>query len=235
MKLIAHRGCALQAPENSLAGIRYTASRAIEHIECDISVASDDVAVVFHDAYLGRMTGDRRSVLACRSDELCRMPLYFRNQPTQETIPLATDYLRLAKAHRLFVHLELKVHDQEIQRVVDAAIASIASSQIALNALRISSFSLPALTYCHTQLPGAAYGIACHHPVEVAHLDCAALGVVSVHANVEAVQTADLAPLKQRGLEVYLYTVNHAASLAHLSADAFDGVFTDDPDALASL
>jgi len=60
MECIAHRGSALRVPENSLAGIKYTAMMDIKQIECDISVASDDIAVIFHDESLRRMTGDPR-------------------------------------------------------------------------------------------------------------------------------------------------------------------------------
>lgn len=229
MNLIAHRGCALHVPENALAGIRYTASHAIEHIECDISVAADDVAVVFHDHRLQRMVGDPRSVLACESGELSQMPLWFDGQVTDACIPLAQAYLALAHALGLFVHLELKVHDREVERVVAAAMASIAASGIPMSRLRISSFSIDALRCCHAQCPTAQYGVACHHPVEVAYLDFAALSIVSVHANVEAVCTDDLRLLKAQGLEVNLYTVNHPQALEKLDLRYVDGVFTDDP------
>ncbi|MDC0882746.1 glycerophosphodiester phosphodiesterase family protein [Litorivicinus sp.] len=75
MECIAHRGSALRVPENSLAGIKYTAMMDIKQIECDISVASDDIAVIFHDESLRRMTGDPRSALSVSSEELVTIPL----------------------------------------------------------------------------------------------------------------------------------------------------------------
>lgn len=75
MECIAHRGSAFRVPENSLAGIKYTAMMNIEQIECDISVASDDTAVTFHDGSLCRMTGDPRLVLSVSSEELLTIPL----------------------------------------------------------------------------------------------------------------------------------------------------------------
>lgn len=231
MNLIAHRGCALKVPENSLAGIRYTASRSIEHIECDISVAADEIAVVFHDDSLARMVGDSRSILACDSAELCQMPLWFEGRVTDEQVPRADAFLALAHQLGLFVHLELKVHDQEVERVVAAAFASIVASQIPMSRLRISSFSIDALRQCHARVPTAKLGVACHHPIEVAYLDFAALSIVSVHANVEAVCSRDLHPLKEQGLEVNLYTVNQPLALQKLDLNLVDGVFSDDPEA----
>lgn len=229
MHVIAHRGFARQIPENSLAGLRYTASQGIESVECDIAVASDDVAVVFHDRSLHRMTSDSRSVLACKSAELGRLPLCFEGQTTAETIPTATQFLQLAHALGLFVHFELKVHDLEVERVVKAAVASIRAAQIPLSQLRISSFSLDALVRCHTRLPEAKYGLACHHLAEVAFVDFQALSIVSVHLNITAATPDACCHLKAQGLEVNLYTVNDPALLTGFDPDCFDGIFTDDP------
>jgi glycerophosphoryl diester phosphodiesterase len=55
--LIGHRGCPLQEPENSLAGIRRTRELGLDGVEIDIHRSLDGVPVVFHDSLLGRMTG----------------------------------------------------------------------------------------------------------------------------------------------------------------------------------
>ena len=84
MNCIANRGSANRVPENSMAGICDTAAQRIKQIECDISVASDRVAVIFHDESLRRMTGDPRSVLSLKSSELIQIPLMiYHICPTQ--------------------------------------------------------------------------------------------------------------------------------------------------------
>ena len=84
MNCIAHRGSANRVPENSMVGIRDTAAQRTKQIECDISVASDRVAVIFHDESLGRMTGDPQSVLSLKSSELIQIPLMiYHICPTQ--------------------------------------------------------------------------------------------------------------------------------------------------------
>ena len=116
MECIAHRGSALRVPENSLAGIKYTAMMDIKQIECDISVASDDIAVIFHDESLRRMTGDPRSVLSVSSEELVTIPLISPFRSATQYIPTALDWMQEASRHGLFMHLEIKVHDQEFRR-----------------------------------------------------------------------------------------------------------------------
>ena len=105
-----------------MVGIHDTAAQHIKQIECDISVASDGVAVIFHDESLRRMTGDPRSVLSLTSAELTQIPLMTRHICPTQYIPLAEQWMRAAKIQDLFLQLEIKVHDQEVRRVVDATL-----------------------------------------------------------------------------------------------------------------
>ncbi|MDJ0979481.1 MAG: glycerophosphodiester phosphodiesterase family protein [Erythrobacter sp.] len=53
----AHRGAhGPGVPENSLAAAEAAIARGFG-IECDVQLSGDDVAMVFHDRYLGRLTG----------------------------------------------------------------------------------------------------------------------------------------------------------------------------------
>ena len=109
---IAHRGSANRVPEKSIAGIYDTVAPSIKQIETDISVASDGVAVFFHDESLRRMTGDPRSVLTLTSSELIQIPLLTAHICPTQYIPLAEKWMRAAADQVLFHHLEIKVQDQ---------------------------------------------------------------------------------------------------------------------------
>lgn len=56
-RLIAHRGWQRRYPENTLAGIEAAIEAGAKHIEIDIQLTADHVAVLFHDAGLQRMCG----------------------------------------------------------------------------------------------------------------------------------------------------------------------------------
>jgi glycerophosphoryl diester phosphodiesterase len=55
--IIAHRTSPLDAPENSLAGIRRSAELGADYVEIDVRLTRDGVAVMLHDALLLRTTG----------------------------------------------------------------------------------------------------------------------------------------------------------------------------------
>lgn len=53
MKVIAHRGASLEAPENTLSAFRLAKHLEADLIECDVHVSSEGIPVVIHDPYLG--------------------------------------------------------------------------------------------------------------------------------------------------------------------------------------
>jgi glycerophosphoryl diester phosphodiesterase len=54
--IIAHRTSPLDAPENSLAGIRRSAELGADHVEIDVRLTRDGVPVMLHDVLLLRTT-----------------------------------------------------------------------------------------------------------------------------------------------------------------------------------
>lgn len=62
MKLIAHRGASLEAPENTLESLECGARRGADAVECDVRQTADGRYVIFHDPDLTRMAGVDRPV-----------------------------------------------------------------------------------------------------------------------------------------------------------------------------
>jgi glycerophosphoryl diester phosphodiesterase len=229
MDCIAHRGSANRVPENSMAGIHYTASHHIKQIECDISVASDGVAVIFHDEYLRRMTGDPRSVLSLTSAELTKIPLISHHVGPTQYIPLADTWMREAANHDLFLHLEIKVHDQEVERVVEAALAAFDRSELMPAQVRVSSFSLDAIQLIRERRPELDVGVAAVRLTDISLDTLQSFDVVSVHLDIDYLDSQSIELAIDRGFKVCVYTVNSAQQLASMPIELIDSVFTDDP------
>lgn len=53
-QIVAHRGYAREAPENSLAAFAHALELGVDGVEFDVQLTRDDVAVVYHDSTLER-------------------------------------------------------------------------------------------------------------------------------------------------------------------------------------
>ncbi|MFF1875802.1 glycerophosphodiester phosphodiesterase, partial [Kitasatospora herbaricolor] len=56
-RIIAHRGLALEAPENTLLAFLRALSAGATHLETDVHASADGVAVISHDPDLSRLVG----------------------------------------------------------------------------------------------------------------------------------------------------------------------------------
>ncbi|MGN6759754.1 MAG: glycerophosphodiester phosphodiesterase, partial [Leifsonia sp.] len=74
-RIIAHRGLALDAPENTLLSFLRALSVGATHLETDIHVSADGVAVIAHDPDLARVAGREVQVGQLTMPELRRIDL----------------------------------------------------------------------------------------------------------------------------------------------------------------
>jgi glycerophosphoryl diester phosphodiesterase len=56
-EVVAHRGEATRAPENSIAAIHAAAAAGVTWVELDLRYTKDGIPLVIHDDYVGRVTG----------------------------------------------------------------------------------------------------------------------------------------------------------------------------------
>lgn len=100
--VVGHRGVPMHAPENTLAGFRRAVALGLDAIELDVRRTRDGRAVVFHDASLERLTGDRRAISDLTWDQLSKLRVH-RTHP----IPLLAEVL--AEVGRsIAINIELK-------------------------------------------------------------------------------------------------------------------------------
>lgn len=74
-RVLAHRGLATAAPENTLLAFAHALALGITHIETDVHASRDGVAVIAHDAELQRVAGRPGSVAELDARALGRLDL----------------------------------------------------------------------------------------------------------------------------------------------------------------
>jgi glycerophosphoryl diester phosphodiesterase len=126
--VIAHRGGARLAPENTLAAFEHAVALGAHALECDVHLSRDLEPVVIHDATLERTTDARGPVGARTADELASVDAGFQFDPARgfpfrgrgASVPRLRDLL--ARCPDVPVVIEIKGADPRIaERVVDVA------------------------------------------------------------------------------------------------------------------
>ena len=65
--MLAHRGLALEAPENTLAAFEHAVRVGAAYLETDVHLSADGVAMLAHDPTLDRVAG--------RADAVASLPV----------------------------------------------------------------------------------------------------------------------------------------------------------------
>jgi len=217
--ILAHRGLALAAVENSLDAFRAALSAGATHLETDAHATADGVAVLFHDELLSG-----RPISSYRLNEL---PGY---------VPALDDALE-AFPHAFF-NIDIKSA---------GAVAAVAASVITHNAserVLIASFSEARRAATHQLLPGSKTS-ASAQSFAVA-LIAAKLGLHGLTRwalrNVDAIQIPDralgMSTISPRTIKAYrsarvlvhVWTINDPVDMRRLVELGVDGIVTDRTD-----
>ncbi|XP_011504543.1 PREDICTED: glycerophosphodiester phosphodiesterase 1 [Ceratosolen solmsi marchali] len=124
MKVVAHRGAGYDYPENSLSAYRYCYQKGCDGIEIDLNLTKDNIAIVFHDSTIDRLTGISGYIRDMTWSELkdydisANHPLRSKLFPEGAKIALFDEVLKefLQNDKRMFI--DIKVHTNEIIETV---------------------------------------------------------------------------------------------------------------------
>lgn len=123
VKITAHRGSSLTAPENSISAIKNAISEGADYVEIDVMTTKDDEVVVFHDSTLKRMAGINNSIKDMTLSEVREIDIgsQFSEEFAGEKIQTFKEVLRASK-DKIKINIELKVkkkNDPLPEKVVD--------------------------------------------------------------------------------------------------------------------
>jgi glycerophosphoryl diester phosphodiesterase len=220
---IGHRGAAGHAPENTLAAVRAGLSLGVDFIELDIQSTRDGNLVVIHDHSVDRTTNGTGLVCDHTWDELQSL-----DAGRGESIPSLEDALASIDGHAGAM-LEIKAPGlgPTLYRAVQASgfsgpvvYASFLHAEIrAIHALAPQAKTL-ALMEC-VPISGAAFALDAQATLVGLALDFAT--------------PAFIATLHRADLQVWVYTVNQPAQIAHAIALGVDGIISDYPDRIPTI
>lgn len=227
-RILAHRGFALDAPENTLLAFLKALAVGVTHIETDVHASSDGVAILSHDADLSRLAGRDVRVNQLTAAELRHIDLGH-----------GQTFTSLAEALDGFPDVRFNI-DVKSDDAIDATVTAIRDAHATARVL-VTSFDARRRRAVVRLLPGVATSAASS---EVAWaLLGAKLGLSPVVRwalrQVDAVQVPirvggitvitprTVRAFHEAGVEVHVWTINDGATMRRLLALGVDGLVTD--------
>lgn len=222
--VIAHRGAALAAPENTLASVRAAIDAGADWVEIDVQESRDGEVIVFHDSDFMKAAGVATKVWDVTAEELARIDVGARVGPefAGERVPTLGDVLELCR-DRIGVLVELKYYGHNVdleRRVADRVEAAGMAPQTMFMSLdRAGVRRLKALR------PDWRVGLLLSVYVgRASHLEADFLAMNASFINARSLRVA-----RRQGREVYAWTVNDPVAMASLASLGVAGLITDDP------
>ncbi|MFF8967925.1 glycerophosphodiester phosphodiesterase [Streptomyces sp. NPDC014995] len=247
-EVIAHRGASAQAPENTLAAVDAAAGLRVRWVENDVQRTKDGALVVIHDDSLRRTT-DVEEVFPGRAPwqvkdftaaEIAQLDAgsWFGSAYAGARVPTLKEYLRRVEHHHQKLLLEIK--NPQLYPGIERETLKVLSNEGWLDRrhlagrLIVQSFSADSLRAVHDLKPAVRTGLLGKPPeadlpgyarfadlINPSHTSVSQGYVSAVHA---------VTGPHGKPLEVFVWTVDEAATARTMAGYGVDGIITNKPD-----
>ncbi len=231
--VIAHRGGAGLAPENTLAAFQNAVEVDADYFELDVMISVDDSLMIMHDATVDRTTDGTGTVASMTYAELRALDAgsWFGAEFAGEQVPTLWESLMIAKnsANDIGVVIEIKSSDASVPSKVVETVQKCGMQDRVI----VSSFSLGQITEVKTLDPAIA--VQLFGTIAESHIDqVAAISGEWVGSGGTLTQgLIDYAHAE--GISFNAWTLNAASTILPAIDLGVDAVTTDFPDLMLAL
>ena len=223
-QIIAHRGAAAEAPENTLASVRRAIADATDWIEIDVQESAEGEVIVAHDSDFMKAAGVATKVWDVTAAELAEIDIgsWFDPSFADERVPTLRDVLEAARDQaRVLIELKYYGHDQKLEERV----AEIVEEMGMVDQVAIMSLKYPAVQKMRALRPDWRVGVLAATSIgDLSGLEGDFLALNQASISGRLVQRAEAS-----GKDVYAWTVNDPVTIARMLLLGVDGLITDDP------
>jgi len=221
MLIFAHRGASGVEPENTLRAIKAALDANVDGVEIDLHEV-DGKLLVIHDRWLHRTTSGTGQIFQHDYEHLRSL-----DAGQGETIPTLDEVFALV-AGRCKINLELKGINN-INLLYSYIDNAIETTNLIIEDVLLSSFNHRLLYAINQQRPEFSIGAltACY-PLDYAKF-AEQLNAYSVHLDVNFISKHFVSDAHQRGLKVFVYTVDEFEDIKTMKALGVDGIFSNFP------
>ena len=222
--VIAHRGAAGAAPENTLAAVGLAVEENADFVEIDVQETADGEVVVFHDSDFMKTAGVDLKIWDASFAEAREIDIgsWFDAGFSQERVPTLAEVLERCKdGSKVTIELKYYGHDQRLEeRVAEIVEAAGMEEQVIL-----MSLDYDGVRKMKRLRPEWTVGLLAATAVgDLTELDADFLAVNAGMATRSFVRRS-----RAQGKDVYVWTINDPVAMARMAAVGVDGLITDEP------
>lgn len=230
-ELIAHRGAAGLAPENTLAAIDSAISYQVPFIEIDVRRTKDGKIILMHDNTVNRTTNGKGKVHKLTWDYIQKLDAgsHFSPKFKNERAPTLTAVMEKIKPVNISLVIEVKNPDR-YPGIGDQIIA-LAKEQNIQNKIILISFNNAFIYDMSIKYPQISTGqlyLFAPRGISEKLKNC---DYVSIHKNNAFFFAKRIKRLHEKGYKVWGWTINSDKKMRKiLDRNLFDGIVSDFPD-----
>lgn len=224
MLIFAHRGASAIEPENTLAAFNAAYAAKSDGVEFDIHQV-DGKLIVIHDRYLDRTTSGNGLLSEHTFSQLRQL-----DAGNGAVIPTLDEVLAIFSNHGI-INIELKgIEIEDISLLFEYLDLAKKQLKLEFRQILLSSFNHHILHAINQQRPEFILG-ALTASLPLTHAKFAQqLNAYSVHIVIDYVSEEFVIDAHQRGLKVYVYTVDKLIDIRRMKAMGVDGIFANHPE-----
>ncbi len=230
IKVTAHRGSSMDAPENTMSAINLAIQDQADYIEIDVQQTKDGKLVVLHDSNLQRVAGVDENIWELDYEEVRKLDVgsWFDSKFSEERVPCLEEVIKAVKGKiKLNIELKLNGYDQELA----VEVVKLVDEQKFVEECVTSSADYNTLLKVQELNPEIATGLIMTTAIE--HVDQLKVDFYSVQPLVATIDFIHQA--HANGREVHVWTINELTQMKTFLNRQVDNIITDTPKTLRGL
>jgi glycerophosphoryl diester phosphodiesterase len=233
--IAGHRGVAGTHPENTLASVQAAKRAGLSWVEVDIQPTKDDILVVCHDHTINRCSNGTGRIDELTFEQLSQFDFGSWKAPqfAGERLMTFDELLNYCLTNQLSINIEVKVDKHDAEHVVALLAERLNASEIDREQLLISSFSREVMLALYQAKLGVRLGVLGNRLNNRLLKTIDEVEAFSCHLNYRWLTQKHIRTLRERGLQIWCYTVNNPKSFKHLQQ--VDAIFSDYPQRFMNL
>ncbi|MFN3150615.1 glycerophosphodiester phosphodiesterase family protein [Bremerella sp.] len=230
VQIMAHRGASSKAPENTLAAFQQAIEDGADWIELDVQETSDGQVVVMHDSDFMKLSKNPIKIWDATTDDLKDIDIgtWYSTDFADERVPTLAEVLALCK-DKIGVNIELKYYGHD--EMLEQRVADIVDQQGMNDQVMAMSLKREGVMKMKSIRPQWKVGLLMS--VAAGNLSKLEADFLAVNASFADVLLIDQA--HDNGKQVFVWTVNDAATMSTMMSRGVDGILTDKPELARSV